>query len=161
MKWHVLQGSMESRQFESRSATRPRWRLLILKKAGHAPANETDQNIIEFEHGHKRQLLSRCATVFGGVVSRDGLGLGRIGAPGYRAHRSVAMAPMFKGIRFGRHHFCLRSGELDQLKHLFRCSISASCSWDVLYWYVLNWWVVLSVKKSHRLHLLSISTIIF
>ena len=43
--------------------------------------------------------------VFGGVVSRDGLGLGRIGAPGYRAHRSVAMAPMFKGIRFGR-HFC-------------------------------------------------------
>ena len=45
--------------------------------------------------------------VFGGVVSRDGLGLGRIiGAPGYRAHRSVAMAPMFKGIRFGRHHFC-------------------------------------------------------
>ena len=42
----------------------------------------------------------------GGVVSRDGLGLGRIGAPGYRAHRSVAMAPMFKGIRFGGHHFC-------------------------------------------------------
>ena len=40
----------------------------------------------------------RCAMVFGGVVSRDGLGLGRIGAPGYRAHRSVAMAPMFKGI---------------------------------------------------------------
>ena len=37
--------------------------------------------------------------VFGGVVSRDGLGLGRIDAPGYRAHRSVAMAPMFKGIR--------------------------------------------------------------
>ena len=50
--------------------------------------------------------LSRCAIVFGGVLSRDGLGLGRIGAPGYRAHRSVAMAPMFKGIRFGRHHFC-------------------------------------------------------
>ena len=46
--------------------------------------------------------------VFGGVVSRDGLGLGRIGAPGYRAHRSVAMAPMFKGIRFGRHHFCIK-----------------------------------------------------
>ena len=44
--------------------------------------------------------------VFGGVVSRDSLGLGRIGAPGYRANRSVAMAPMFKGIRFGRHHFC-------------------------------------------------------
>ena len=43
---------------------------------------------------------------FGGVGSRDGLGLGRIGTPGYRAHRSVAMAPMFKGIRFGRHHFC-------------------------------------------------------
>ena len=42
----------------------------------------------------------------GGVVSRDSLGLGRIGSPGYRAHRSVAMAPMFKGIRFGRHHFC-------------------------------------------------------
>ena len=44
--------------------------------------------------------------VFEGVVSRDGLGLGRIGAPGYRARRSVAMAPMFKGIRFDRHHFC-------------------------------------------------------
>ena len=40
--------------------------------------------------------------VLGGVVSRDGLGLGRVGAPGYRAHCSVAMAPMFKGIRFGR-----------------------------------------------------------
>ena len=42
-------------------------------------------------------------------MSRDGLGLGCIGAPGYRAHarmRSVAMARMFKGIRFGRHHFC-------------------------------------------------------
>ena len=37
------------------------------------------------------------------VVSRDGLGLGRIiGAPGYRAHSSVAMARMFKGIRLGR-----------------------------------------------------------
>ena len=44
--------------------------------------------------------------VFGGVVSRDGLGLGHIGAPDYRAHRSVAMAPTFKGIRFGKHHFC-------------------------------------------------------
>ena len=44
--------------------------------------------------------------VFGGVVSRDGLELGCIGAPGYRVHRSVAMAPMFKGIKFGRHHFC-------------------------------------------------------
>ena len=44
--------------------------------------------------------------VFGGVVSRDGLGLECIGAPGYRSHRSVAMAPMFKGIRFGRHHIC-------------------------------------------------------
>ena len=53
-----------------------------------------------------QRRATRCATVFGGVVSRDGLGLGRIGAPGYRAHRSVAMAPMFKGIRFGRHHFC-------------------------------------------------------
>ena len=50
--------------------------------------------------------LPRCAMVFGGVVSRVGLGLGRIGAPGYRAHRSVAMAPIFKGIRFGSHHFC-------------------------------------------------------
>ena len=44
--------------------------------------------------------------VFGGVVSRDGLGLRRIGAPGYRAHCSVAMAPIFKVIMFGRHHFC-------------------------------------------------------
>ena len=42
--------------------------------------------------------------VSGGVVSRDGLGLRRIGVPGYRAHRSVAMAPMFKGIKFGRDH---------------------------------------------------------
>ena len=50
--------------------------------------------------------LPRCAMVLGDVVSRDGLGLGRIGAPGYRAHSSVAMAPMFRGIRFGRHHFC-------------------------------------------------------
>ena len=40
--------------------------------------------------------------VVGGVVSRDGLGLGRIAAPGYRAMRSVAMARMFKGIRLGR-----------------------------------------------------------
>ena len=39
-------------------------------------------------------------------MSRDGLGLGRIGAPVYRAHRSVAMAPMFKSVRCGRHHFC-------------------------------------------------------
>ena len=39
-------------------------------------------------------------------------GLGRIGAPGYRAHRSVAMAPMFKGIRFGRHHFCSKVWEV-------------------------------------------------
>ena len=45
-------------------------------------------------------------------MSRDGLGLGRIGAPGYRAHRSVAMAPMFKGIRFGRHHFCSKVWEV-------------------------------------------------
>ena len=78
------------------------------------------------------QNASGCAMVFWGVVSRDGLGLGRIGAPGYRAHRSVTMAPMFKGIRFGRHHFCsesLRNGELDQDKHLFRCLISASSSW--------------------------------
>ena len=49
---------------------------------------------------------SRYAMVFWGVVSRNSLGLWRIGAPGYRANRSVAMAPMFKGIRFGRHHFC-------------------------------------------------------
>ena len=33
------------------------------EKAGYAPANETAQNIIEFEHGHKRQLLSR-STIF-------------------------------------------------------------------------------------------------
>ena len=33
------------------------------EKADYAPANETDQNIIEFEHGHKRQLLSR-STIF-------------------------------------------------------------------------------------------------
>ena len=40
--------------------------------------------------------------VVGGVVCRDGFGLRRIGAPGYRAHSSVAMAIMFKAIRFGR-----------------------------------------------------------
>ena len=34
-------------------------------------------------------------------MSRDGFGLGRI-----CAHRSVAMARMFKGIRFGRNHIC-------------------------------------------------------
>ena len=49
---------------------------------------------------------------FGGVLSRDGLGLGLIGAPGYRAHRSVAMAPMFKGIRFDRFHFCIEVWEV-------------------------------------------------
>ena len=37
-----------------------------------------------------------------GVVGRDGFGLRRIGAPGYRAHSSVAMARMFKAIRLGR-----------------------------------------------------------
>ena len=51
---------------------------------------------------------TRCAMVFGGVVSRDGLGLGCIGKPGYRAHRSVAMAPMFKGIR---NHFAAKFGK--------------------------------------------------
>ena len=40
---------------------------------------------------------------WGAVVSRDGLRLGCIGAPGYRAHSSVAMAPMFKGIRHCAH----------------------------------------------------------
>ena len=59
-----------------------------------------------FKIWHTVAWISRCAMVFGGVVSRDGLELGCIGAPGYRAHRSVAMAPMFKGIRFDRHHFC-------------------------------------------------------
>ena len=33
------------------------------EKADYAPANEITQNIIEFEHGHKRQLLSR-STIF-------------------------------------------------------------------------------------------------
>ena len=32
MKWNFLQGSMESRQFESRSGPRPRWHPLILKR---------------------------------------------------------------------------------------------------------------------------------
>ena len=49
---------MESRQFESRSAPAPVGTPSFWK-AGYAPANEKDQNIIEFEHGHKRQLLSR------------------------------------------------------------------------------------------------------
>ena len=62
MKWHFLQGSMESRQFESRSAPAPLG-VPYFEKAGYAPANETAQNIIEFEHGHKRQLLSR-STIF-------------------------------------------------------------------------------------------------
>ena len=37
------------------------------EKAGYAPANETDQNIIEFEHGHKkykRQLLYRSWSIY-------------------------------------------------------------------------------------------------
>ena len=58
------------------------------------------------ETGQYLHRTSRCSMVMGSVVSRDSLGLRRIGAPGYRAHRSVAMVPMFKGIRFGRHHFC-------------------------------------------------------
>ena len=52
---------MESRQFESRSAPPPAPRHF--EKAGYAPANETAQNIIEFEHVHKRQQLSR-STIF-------------------------------------------------------------------------------------------------
>ena len=53
---------MESRQFEFRSAPAPLGSLHF-EKAGYAPANETAQNIIEFEHGHKRQLLSG-STIF-------------------------------------------------------------------------------------------------
>jgi hypothetical protein len=46
--------------------------------------------------------------VLGAVVSRDGLGLEGICAPGYRADSSVAMAPMFKGISRVDHyeHIC-------------------------------------------------------
>ena len=58
MKWHFLQGSMESRQFESRSVPAPVG-APHFENTGYAPAKGTDQNIIEFEHGHKRQLLSR------------------------------------------------------------------------------------------------------
>ena len=47
---------MESRQFESRPVPPP-------PAPPYAPANETAQNIIEFEHGHKRQVLSR-STIF-------------------------------------------------------------------------------------------------
>ena len=63
MKWHFLQGFMESHQFESRSAPPPLRRPPYFEKPGYAPANETAQNIIEFEHGHKRQVLSR-STIF-------------------------------------------------------------------------------------------------
>ena len=62
MKWHFLHGYMESRPFEPRSAPPP-LALPHFEKAGYTPANETDQNIVEFEHGHKRQLLSR-STIF-------------------------------------------------------------------------------------------------
>ena len=44
MKWHFLQGSMDSRQFESRSALAPLGAPRF-EKAGYAPASETDQNI--------------------------------------------------------------------------------------------------------------------
>ena len=53
---------MESRQFESRSAPPP-LAPPHSEKAGYAPANETAQNIIEFDHGQKRQLLSG-STIF-------------------------------------------------------------------------------------------------
>ena len=53
---------MESRQFESRPAPPP-LAPPYFEKAGYVPANEKDQNIIEFEHGHKRQVLSR-STIF-------------------------------------------------------------------------------------------------
>ena len=53
---------MESHQFESGQPPPP-LAPPHFEKAGYAPANETDQNIIEFEHGHKRQLLSR-STIF-------------------------------------------------------------------------------------------------
>ena len=76
---------------------------LYVGSSGHKMAKFEFKVTVHYSYG---QNAPRCATVFGGVVSRDGLGLGRIGAPGYRAHCSVAMAPMFKGIRFGRHHFC-------------------------------------------------------
>ena len=53
---------MENRQLESQSAPAPVG-APHFEKAGYAPANKTDQNIIEFEHGHKRQLLPR-STIF-------------------------------------------------------------------------------------------------
>ena len=44
--------------------------------------------------------LSRWAMVLDAVLSRSGLGLiWVIGAHGYRSYSSLAMAPMFKGIR--------------------------------------------------------------
>ena len=75
--------------------------ISVLKVNDYSCANCTKES--EQSNTQSNPDVQRC---LGGVVSRDGLGLGRIGAPGYRAHRSVAMAPMFKGIRFGRHHFC-------------------------------------------------------
>ena len=69
---------------------------------GAAPLSK----IAQLQSPRAHSFNQMCNGFLGGVVSRDGLGLGRIGAPGYRAHRSVAMAPMFKGIRFGRHHIC-------------------------------------------------------
>ena len=50
MKLHFLQGSMESRQFESRSAPVPApLAPPHFEKASYAPANDTAQNIIEFD----------------------------------------------------------------------------------------------------------------
>ena len=54
---------MESQQFESWPPPPPPPASPYFGKAGYAPANETAKNIIDFEHGHKRQVLSR-STIF-------------------------------------------------------------------------------------------------
>ena len=53
--------------------------------------------------------------VLGAVLSRGSLGLWVIGAPGYRAYSSVAMAPMFKGIRWAIRKVLYSEGEATHL----------------------------------------------
>ena len=65
MKWHFLQGSMEAYGEPPVwvPASPPPLAPPHFEKAGYAPANETAQKIIEFDHGLKKQLLSR-STIF-------------------------------------------------------------------------------------------------
>ena len=60
--------------------------------------------------------------VLGAVLSGGGLGLWVIGAPSYRAYCSVALVPMFKGIRSRvitlKKNFILTKGKLGLRRHI-------------------------------------------